>query len=364
MPNTTLNFFQSGEILRADELNSAFASVLAQSALRTGFLSEAGLFRPWILPESSPCNDFALDFVLNPEKGGLRAAAVAALLPSGEAVFIENPRLQHFPPHHVAYLTPRGELRAEAAESLPKDAFPLVRRTGRERLEVVACIAALDADQGLADSDRAARKAAAEWREALERGGLLADLPLADAADEAAVAPELGRKIRLDVLRRLARTLARRMTAKGIKNAKLAALCEAVDPVARPEILAWLNAWGQLFGDEALRSNFLGEEDWRAPAKIEPGRSLTGLREARFDLSGGGAGEVEIFSASGFAQGRWRFGEAGEERGFEEARQTKGGWRARVKKPSAAKSLHLWIDSPQPENLRVRLIGKAGGDAA
>ena len=150
------------------------------------------------------------------------------------------------------------------------------------------------------------------------------------------------------------------MTLRALKDPRIARLRSKPPGAARPEVAAWLALWIEAFSDESLRAAFLETENWRRSESLRPGRTRDGLREIRFDVSGGeaGAAHVDLLSEAGFEKARWRFGEDGVERVFDDVRRVPEGWRARLLRPAEARRLYVW--SPvHPDGLRVRLVGDA-----
>jgi hypothetical protein len=189
--------FEPRTQLTADDLNAALDAAVKQATFAATAPRGVGLFRPSY--GTNGANAFAMD------GDALKVTMLGAVLPSGDVVVIESGRLQRFPLRHVAFLDDRGTLASTLSSAVPETAFPLVHRRTKAKPEIVAQIAALDADAELATLDQRARAAARRWQEALAK--VVRDAALADAADTVALDPNVERERRIATLLLFSRAL-------------------------------------------------------------------------------------------------------------------------------------------------------------
>lgn len=185
---------------------------------------------------------------------------------------------------------------------------------------------------------------------------------LADVADATALNNELDTSRQCISLVRLSRALSRRMATKSLTDARLETAAAGPKTSSRTDLSDWLQGVVEVLSDEALRAAFLGTGGWRPPDSIRLGETLAGgLREVLFDLKDMPGMEVEVASPDGFANSRWRLGEAGREHAFLGTRQVENSWRAYlVLSEGDPRALFVWTDTVRPQDLRVRLIAGGG----
>lgn len=350
MARATFRRFEPRTQLKAEDLNAALEATVKQATFAAVAPRGVGLFRPAY--EQSDANVFTMD------GDTLNVTMLGAVLPAGDVVVIESGQIENFKVNHEAFLDEQGRLISAPTSSVPGNAFRLVHRKAEDKIEVVARIAALDADTVLTALDQSSRTAAQRWQVALDKGGR--DAAVADAADTAALDPNVERKHRIAVLRLFSRALERRMSPEA--RARWPGMSVALaEPTGDqwPDLKQWLELWVTLMSNDALITEFIDPKGWRKPDSVSSGRNVAGAGKVRFDLEDNTIKEVEILSPNGFANSRWRFGESGPEQPFSSAKSTPEGWLMRLK--TSGSKLYVWTDLDRPESLLMRPIFHATG---